>query len=137
MAAQPAGQLLRWPLGICGDRLVSDPVLQVQRQLTGGLVPAIRLIGHGLEADGLELRGHRRHELTRCHQVSRFHPGDDGGGVLCREREFSREQLVERGSQAVHVAHRAQFFDRPAGLFRAHVGRRSNGGSGLGLAGRG
>ena len=108
------------------DRLASQESLQVGGQLTRRGVSASRFLGHGLQADRLQVPIHRRIQPPRRHWfvAENLEDGIHRRGRL--ERGPARHQGIQRRPQRVNVRGRPHLTPLAAGLLRRHVTGRTH-----------
>ena len=105
------------------DRLAIEEPRQVFGQLGGRGVAVGRALRQRLEHDRLQVAGHPAVDQARGHGLAAADLLDQLGGAAAVERRPQRQQLVERGPQAVDVG---PAVDRAGPrLLGAHVARRA------------
>ena len=98
---------------------------QVGGQLAGRGVPPGRLLGQGLQADGLQVARNaivdpaRRPGVLVQELMDDHHPG-------AAKRQLAAQELVEHDAQAVDVAAAVDVMRPAGGLLGAHVRRRAD-----------
>ena len=102
------------------DRLATEPSAQVVGQIAGHGIAPRRLLGHRLQADGLQVP---RDPVVEPTGRARLVVADllDHHVRRAAERDLAREAFVERHAQAIDIATSVQL-ESPR-LFRTHVRR--------------
>ncbi len=113
------------PHGASEHRLAVEPSAEVGREGIGAGVAMGRLLGHRLQADGLQILGDGIIEAARRARVLLADPRQQH---LARPRERPRagQELVEDGAQAVDVRAGVELRRLAPRLLGGHVGRRAD-----------
>ena len=125
VAQRPEPAPLQPPHRPCPARLPAQESSQVGGQLAGRGVSAGRLLGEGLQADGLQIArdaivdAARRPGVLVQELVDDHHPGP-------AERQLAAQELVEHDPQAVDVAAAVDMMGLAGGLLGTHVRRRAD-----------
>src|SRR5205823_4130868 len=109
-----------------GYRFVGEPVFELGGERRRRRVTVLRTQRHRLQADGLQRLGDAWQPLSWFRIIPFLDPAEDRSDVVLVEGGHAGQHVVQRRTQAVYVAGRAELVQAASRLLGAHVLRRAD-----------
>ncbi len=130
--SQCTTNLRRQRLTAGGDGFIGQPMFDVLCKVSWRAVTTLVFACHRLQADGFQCRRYVPADRMRPRKIADLHLTEQPSEIGILEGSLPCQQVVQCGTETVHVTGRSQLIHSPRCLFRRHEGWRADCGTCLG-----